>query len=120
MAGFAHVLASHAVFVSSVAFNAHRNLDTRNCGICDMSCQSVKWLIVLWYNFTPELYPLVVSLCTTLPLIFSLWLMTTPEDRALLMHPSRFRAEGINLNPFETPREAQLRAERIRMGINLL
>ncbi len=114
------VLASHAVFVSAVAFNAHRNPDTRNCGLCDMSCQSVNWLIAVWYNFTPEMFPLVVSLCTTLPLIFSLWLMTTPEDRALLMHPSKFRTEEITLNPFENPREAQLRAERIRMGINLL
>ena len=73
-----------------------------------------------WYNATPELLPLVVSLGSSLPLLFSLAMMTTPEDRALLMNSSTFRTEEISRLPVETERDARLRAERIRMGINLL
>ena len=74
-----------------------------------------------WYIFTPELFPLVASLSTTFPLVFSLWLMTTPEDRQLLMHPSRFLSTEMDfeLNPLEFSRDERLKAERIRMGIEL-
>jgi hypothetical protein len=60
-----------------------------------------------------------VSLSSTLPLVFSLWLMTTPEDRALLLHPGRFCTERIALQPVQTEREEKLYAERLRLGINL-
>ena len=73
-----------------------------------------------WYNAQPELLPLVTSLSSTLPMVLSLWMMTTPEDRALLMHPSRFLAEEMAAHPVETSREARLKAERKRLGINLL
>ena len=78
--------------------------------------------MVIWYNFTffPEGFPLLVSLSSTLPLVFSLWLMTTPEDRALLLHPHRFRSERISLLPVRTEREQSQYAERLRLGINLL
>ena len=45
--------------------------------------------------------------------------MTTPEDRALLMRPSRFCTDSITMQPIVTEREAGLMAERIRLGINL-
>ncbi len=75
-----------------------------------------------WYIYTPELLPLVTSLFSALPLIFSLWLMTTKEDRALLLDPSRFLSEVVAMRQLEEPdtnAEARLREEKIRMGINL-
>ena len=45
--------------------------------------------------------------------------MTTPEDRALLMHPGRFLSDAIALQPTETELDARVRAERVRMGIDL-
>ena len=70
-----------------------------------------------WYLFIPEMAPLVASLSFTLPLVFSLWLMTTPEDRDLLINPSKFRSEEIVLHPIDTSRNRRLMAERIRLGI---
>ena len=73
-----------------------------------------------WIIFTPEMFPLTTSLSTMLPLIFSLWMMTTPEDRELLMHPSKFLSEQVALNPVDSSRERDQKAHRIRMGINLV
>ena len=115
-------LALRAVFAASILFNSKYNLD---CGPCE-SCQEVGYFMLIWYLFVfiPEGFPLLVSLSSTLPLVFSLWLMTTPEDRALLLHPGRFRTEGIALQknllqPVQTEREENLYAERLRLGINL-
>ena len=72
-----------------------------------------------WIVFTPELFPLTASLSMILPLIFSLWMMTTPEDRELLMHPSKFLSERIALRHIESTRDRDLKAHRIRMGIEL-
>ncbi len=110
-------LASHAVFVTYFSLDAVM-IDNELCPVCG-SCQPVGWLITFWYLSTPELLPLVLSLCSTLPLVFALWLMTTPEDRALLLHPDRFRTDAIALQPTATEGEMRLRAERERMGINL-
>ena len=110
-------LASHAVFVMYFSLDAVM-IDNEVCPICG-SCQPVGWLISSWYLSTPELLPLVLSLCSTLPLVFALWLMTTPEDRALLLRPDRFRTDAIALQPTATEGEMRLRAERERMGINL-
>jgi hypothetical protein len=45
--------------------------------------------------------------------------MTTAQDRAMLMHPSRFRTESLSLQPTGTSRQEILKAERMRMGIDL-
>ena len=76
----------------------------------------------VWYfkTFLPEGFPLLLSLSSTLPLVFSLWLMTTPEDRALLLHPHRFRSDNISMQPVRTERDEKQYAERLRLGINLL
>ena len=74
---------------------------------------------MLWYYNTPELFPLIYSMCLTLPPVFSLRLMTTPEDRELLMNPSKFLSDRVSEDPTETKSQAKLRAERIRMGISL-
>ena len=78
--------------------------------------------MIFWYNKTilPEGYPLLLSLSSTLPLVFSLWLMTTPEDRALLLHPHRFLSDRISLQPVQTEREQKQYAERLRLGIDLI
>jgi hypothetical protein len=115
------LLTLNAMFVLVATANAGMTVqaDDDVCGVCDASCRPVGNLQLTWYLYAPEVFPLVASLCSTLPLVFSLWLMTTPEDRALLLHPRRFLTEQMSLNPIETPREAQLRIERARLGINM-
>jgi hypothetical protein len=63
------------------------------------------------------LQPYILSLCSMPPLLFSLWLMTTPE--ALLLNPSRFLTHVVTLQRAETVDEATRRSHRVRMGINL-
>jgi hypothetical protein len=89
------------------------------CGDCD-ACQPVEYLIKKCYDGTPERFPLVSSLCWTLPLAFSLWLMTTKEDRMLLLQPHRFRSDAVALQPIARETEARLKVERLRMGVELL
>jgi hypothetical protein len=110
-------LSSFAVFITMFGFLSNRDIA---CDRCE-PCQRVEFLMLSWYIYTPELLPLVTSLSSALPLIFSLWLMTTKEDRALLLDPSRFLSEVVSMQQFEEPdtdAEARLRAEKIRMGIN--
>jgi hypothetical protein len=108
-------LASLAVFVTFFSANADFK-----CGVkCD-PCQNVATLIFLWYRTSPQLFLLVNSLCPTLPLLLSLWLMTTKEDRALLLNPGRFRADAVALHSsIDGEAEARLKEERVRMGIEL-
>ena len=108
-------LATLALLIVYPAFDAK----SHDCGPCE-SCQSVRFLMIIWYLYTPEIFPLVSSLSTTLPLIFSLWRMTTREDRALMINPSSFFADAIARHSTEAKNEAVLRGERIRMGIDLL
>jgi hypothetical protein len=110
-------LVSNALFVAAYQTKGIRNPDLR-CGRCDPSCQNVEYLQRLWFRFTPY-FSLLVSLCSTLPLVFSLWLMTTAQDRAMLLCPSRFRTECLSLQPTGTSRQEILKAERMRMGIDL-
>ncbi len=105
-------LACNAVFIASSAIRT-QNPDCGSCG----PCQTLEFLVAQSYIFTPEIAPLVASLSSTLPLVFSLWLMTTPEDRDLLMNPSKFRSEEVVLHPTDTSRNRRLMAERIRLGI---
>jgi hypothetical protein len=62
-------------------FNDPRNLD---CRICD-PCQSDATLINVWLIYTPEFQSIVVALSSPLPLVISLWLMMTKEDRMQLV-----------------------------------
>jgi hypothetical protein len=114
------VLAAQAVGGIVVASQVQQHQDTSCLDPCG-PCQSTWTLVLNWIIHTPELLPLVYSLCSTLPLLFSFWLMTTEEDRKLLLNPSSFLTEEIMLRPAaaESESEARLRAERIRMGINL-
>ena len=72
---------------------------------------------------TPEIFRLVPSLCSTLPQLFSLWLMTTKDDRALMLNPSRFRSgtAETELRPMQDVQDetsVNLKRSRIRMGID--
>ncbi len=110
--------AIRALFVAFIGFNSKLN---PACGDCE-SCQQVGRFMLNWYIyiFLPDDFPFLVSLSSTLPLVFSLWLMTTPEDRALLLHPHRFCSERISLQPVQTEREGSQYAERLRLGIDLI
>jgi hypothetical protein len=89
---------------------------------CDPICQNAEDMMLIWILFTPELFPFVAPLCSALPLLLSLFLMTTREDRVMLMHPNRFLSSQLadSSNPFETERQTKLKAERIRIGIELM
>jgi hypothetical protein len=108
-----------AVFIAAYSVGLEKNPDCGECG----SCQNVQQLQYGWYLYSPELASLVVSACSTLPLTFSLWLMTTKEDRELMLYPRRFRSDSID---FIAQQGAQggtsprVRAECVRMGIALL
>jgi hypothetical protein len=109
--------ALHAVFAAILQFvTAKPNPACDRCG----SCQDVERLMVVWYENTPQLFLGVVSVCSTLPLLFSLWLMITKEDRELMLNPGRFRTDTIDLQQDKRGTEARLKAERVRMGVELL
>ncbi len=110
------VILSLSLFIAVWSQDAYLN---PGCDACDPSCQNVEYLMSVYYRYTPEMFPLVTLLSSTLPLVLSLWLMTTPEDRKLLMYPRRFLSERISMEPMETTREERLKEERIRLGIYL-
>ncbi len=109
-----------SLFIARIFLNPLKQ--NPDCGHCEQ-CQDVAYLIAKWYANTPEMYALVTSLCSTLPLMLSLWLMTTKDDRALMLNPESFRADAIirqhMLRPTETERETNLRAHLARMGVNM-
>ena len=110
------VRASFAVFTVVASIDLTKNISCDDCG----SCQSVRYLMSAWYISSPELFALVISTCSTLPLMLSLWLMMTKEDRALMLNPGRFRTDAIELQPVADEATVRLNAERVRMGIELL
>jgi hypothetical protein len=106
-----------AVFVALLGLTATPNPECADLS-CD-SCQNVGMLMLVFHLFTPEYLQLVVALCTSLPLTFSLWMMTSKADRALLVNPGKFLSDGIRSHSIRTENEVRLNAERNRMGINL-
>ena len=95
------------------SFNTSRNPD---CDICD-PCQTDAYLIRTWITYTPEFHAIVVTLSSPLPLVVSLWLMMTKEERAqLLSTQSRTDPDELCLNTVER-RSAEARQH---MAIDLL
>ena len=109
------VLCSLALFVFAIAVHPFRG-DNRSCGQCG-SCRGVEYIVLAVFRI-PELSLLVISICSAPPLVFSLWLMTTPDDRQLLLHPHKFRV-GARSSIEDEGKAAKLRTEAFRMGINL-
>ncbi len=113
-------LASLAIFTTFFASYEGTPVLNNVCGRCDPTCQDVRNIIAVWYRYTPEFYTLIESLCSILPLIFGLWLMTSKEDRAMLLNPRKFRPEAVQLQTLsiESSHEARIKSETHRMGIN--
>jgi len=61
------------------------------CGDCE-SCQSDRYLIHKWLIYTPEFQPIVVALSSPLPLVVSLWLITSAHAQAFAISLSVLRA----------------------------
>jgi hypothetical protein len=110
------VLASFNAFLAYVfLLDASVNVD---CGFCD-PCQSVGYLMLEWWVGNPELEAYVLCLCSTLPMVLSLRLMTTAADRTLLLNPGKFLTDQIALHPIDSEQQHRINEERHRMGINL-
>jgi hypothetical protein len=90
--------------------------DNLSCGYCG-PCRSIEYVVLSWYRRVPELFLLFASMCSAPPLVFSLWLMTTPEDRALLLQPHKFLSSSRH--SIEDESKAKLRSDTVRMGIVL-
>ena len=90
------------------SFNTSENPD---CDICD-PCQPDAFLIRIWLSYTPEFQAIVVNLSSSLPLVVSLWLMMTKEERAqLLSTQSRTDRDELEMRSAEA---------RQHMAIDLL
>ena len=112
------LLSSHAVFHLTFAVAAKPKPDC-DFNSCD-SCQPVENLIDAYYTNMPEIPNLINPICSALMFMFSLWLMTTKEDRALMLNPGRFRTDSVDLQTVQTDTSLWLKTERVRMGIDLL
>ena len=90
------------------SFNTSENPD---CDICD-PCQPDAFLIRIWLSYTPEFQAIVVNLSSSLPLVVSLWLMMTKEERAQL----------LSTQSRTNPDELERRSAEVRqlMAIDLL
>ena len=109
--------AIYSLFIAVIyaAASQSNNDCSEKCG----PCQRVERFMVVWHENTPEDFPLASSLGCVLPLLFSLWLMTTREDRALMLNPGRFRTDAVALRSDENRTESWLKAERMRMGVDM-
>ena len=83
VAGCVIIMVSFPVRVLYDIMAAYGDVGARNpsCGLCD-SCQSERWLVATWLNYTPEIQPLVIAFSSPLPLGVSLWLITSAHRRA--------------------------------------
>ena len=105
--------ASFNLLKAYASFNTSRN---PGCGMCD-PCQTDASLIRSWLSYTPEFQAIVVTLSSPLPLVISLWLMMTKEERAqLLTTQSSTNPDELCLNTVER-RSAEARQH---MAIDLL
>lgn len=103
-------LASHTIFALFVAFNGTPNV----AGSCsDSLCRMPKNKMS---TAGVQLHSRLLSACYIAELDAAACVLAlaheTPEHRALLTSPSRFRADAITLQPTETSRDARLWAER--------
>ena len=95
------------------AYSAFNNQHNPLCGPCD-PCQSDRHLIRVWLQYTPEFQAIVVALSSPLPLVVSLWLMMTKEDRMLLVFPA------ANEHAHPLLEQNMVAASRQNMAIDLL
>ncbi len=93
------------------AYDSFNTLENPDCDICD-PCQTDAFLIRTWLGYTPEFHAIVVTLSSPLPLVLSLWLMMTKEERAQL----------LSTQSRTNPDELERRSAEVRqlMAIDLL
>jgi hypothetical protein len=73
-----------------------------------------------WLDHAPEFLPILFSHCLTLPLMFSLWLMMSEQDRDMMLHPRRYHTDStVPLKTVNEDINLDVRRERLRMGIDL-
>jgi len=65
------------------------------CGECD-SCQLTPILVNSWLHYTPEFRSIAVALSSPLPLVLSLWLLTSVHARVRLIAADLERARVSN------------------------
>ena len=115
------VLVTFFLRASFDLLRAYANIDNQYnplCGRCD-PCQSDRFLIATWLDYTPEFQSIVVALSSPLPLVVSLWLMMTKEDRMLLVLLV-FPAANENANLLPEQNQNMVLASRQNMAIDLL
>jgi hypothetical protein len=110
---FTIVLSSDAVFFASIVGSS--NTCSEICG----ACESAFIIMKQWYINTPEIFPVVSSFAMTFPMVLSLWLMTTTQDRELLISPGTRTADSLEHHSVESVSHAKMTKERVRMGIHL-
>jgi hypothetical protein len=103
--------AFYDLLYASTFFASHH--ENPLCGPCD-PCQSDRFLISMWLNYTPELQAVFVGLSSPLPLVVSLWLMMTKEDRKRLVFPA------ANEHAQPLLEQNMVEASRRNMSIDLL
>ena len=100
---------ARAAFDLLNAYSKLRDPYNPACGYCG-ACQSQQFLANVWLNYTPQLQPIVVALCSPLPLMWSLWLMMSKWERKHLRR-------GFDVN--KTEEQQQAIAARARLGVDL-
>ena len=112
------VLLAFFIRASFDLLNAYANVNSsqNSCGSqCD-PCQSDQWLIMTWLGYTPEFQATAVALSSPLPLVVSLWLMMTKEDRLQLVSPATKEHERL----LPDQNQNRVLASRKNMAIDLL
>jgi uncharacterized membrane protein (DUF485 family) len=112
------VLLTFFIRASFDLLNAYANVNSSktSCGSeCD-PCQSDQWLIMTWLGYTPEFQATAVALSSPLPLVVSLWLMMTKEDRMQLVSPAAKEHERL----LPDQNQNRVLASRKNMAIDLL
>jgi len=79
------ILRASLGFLQAYAYSD--GLPNPDCATCG-PCQTEAALVLKWLDYTPEFEAIVVALSSPLPLVISLWLMMTKEERAQLMSRS--------------------------------
>ena len=85
---------TRAAFDFLFAYSTFDDPQNASCGQCDQ-CQSQRYLVRKWLEFTPEIQSIVVATSSPLPLTLSLWLITKAHVRARLIAADIERAHDV-------------------------
>ena len=85
---------TRAAFDFLFAYSTFDDPQNAACGQCDQ-CQSQRYLVRKWLEYTPEFQSIVVATSSPLPLTLSLWLITKAHVRARLIAADIERAHDV-------------------------